>query len=127
MHFGEGAAEYGEILGEDVDHAAIDGAIAGDHAIAGGALLFQAEVVRAVRDQHVQFFEAAFVEQQVEALARREFAPGVLRRNALFAATETSAFFNFVQFGDFIAIGHCGAPFLKTNRFSEDDLCFGKP
>jgi hypothetical protein len=36
-----------------------------------------------VLDEHVPFFEGAFVEQQLDALARGELALGVLRVDAL--------------------------------------------
>src|SRR5690606_7054282 len=35
MRFRQRAAEYGEILAEDEDQAAVDGAVAGHHAVAG--------------------------------------------------------------------------------------------
>ena len=46
--FRERAAEDGEVLGEDVDQAAVDAAIAGDEAVAGDDLLVHAEVAAAV-------------------------------------------------------------------------------
>src|SRR5690606_12541698 len=42
--FRQGAAEYGEILAEDKDQPAIDGAAAGDDAIAGNALRLHPEI-----------------------------------------------------------------------------------
>ena len=72
--FRERAAEDGEVLREDVDQAAIDVAVAGDEAVAGDDLLVHAEVAAAMRDEFVDFFEGAFVEQQVDALARGELA-----------------------------------------------------
>ena len=44
----EAPAEDGEVLGEDCDRAAIDGAIAGDDTVAVRAVLVQPEVDRAV-------------------------------------------------------------------------------
>ena len=39
-------------------------------------------------DEHVEFFERAVIEQQLDALARRELAARVLRFDALLAAAE---------------------------------------
>ena len=72
--FRERSAEDGEILREDVGQAAVDAAIAADHAVAGDDLLVHAEIPAAVRDQLVELFEGAFVEQQLDALARGELA-----------------------------------------------------
>ena len=47
-HLAERAAEHGEVLGEDRDRAAVDGAVAGDHAVAVRAVVLQAEARRAV-------------------------------------------------------------------------------
>jgi hypothetical protein len=44
-----------------------------------------------VLDEHVPFLEAAFVEQQLEALARGELALGVLGGDALLAAARRAA------------------------------------
>ena len=87
---GKRAAEHREILGEDVDVAAVDRAPAGDHAVAGDALLLHAEVVAAVLDEHVELLERAFVEQDVDAFARGELALGVLGRGALGPAPRAS-------------------------------------
>ena len=82
----QGAAEHGEVLGEDEDRAAVDRAPAGDHAVAGDLGLLHAEIGAAVLDEHVEFLERVVIEQQLDALARGELALGVLRRNALLAA-----------------------------------------
>ncbi len=92
--FGEGAAEDGEILREDVDQAAVDAAVAGDEAIAGDDLLLHAEIAAAMGDQLVELFEGAVVEQQFDALAGAEFAFLVLAGAALGAAA---------LFGGFVA------------------------
>ena len=59
----ERAAEDGEVLGEDADLAAVDGAVAGDHAVAVGPVLLHAEGRRAVPRQLVELDERALVEQ----------------------------------------------------------------
>ena len=86
VRFRERAAEHGEILREHVDQPAIDAAKAGDEAVAGRPLLLHPEIVAAVRDKFVEFLECAFVEQQRDALARREFAGLVLALAAFGAA-----------------------------------------
>ena len=85
--FRERAAENGEILGEDVDQAVVDVAVAGDEAVAGDDLLLHAEVAAAMRDELVEFFEGAFVEEQFDALAGGKFALFVLAVAAVFATT----------------------------------------
>jgi hypothetical protein len=65
---------------------AVDHPVAGDDAVAGILLLGHAEVGAAVLDEHVPFLERAFVEQQLEPLARGELALAVLRGDALLAA-----------------------------------------
>ena len=82
MRLRQRAAEHGEILGEDKDGAAIDGAPAGDDAVAGDFRLVHAEIGRAMLDEHVEFLERAFVEQQLDALARGQLAALVLRVDA---------------------------------------------
>ncbi len=65
----EGAAEDGEVLAEHADLAAVDGAVAGDHAVAVGAGLLQAERGGAVACQLVELDEGALVEEDLDALA----------------------------------------------------------
>src|SRR6185437_8333687 len=89
VRFRQRAAEHGEVLGEQVDGAAVDRAPAGDDAVAGDFLLLHAEFGRAVLDEHVELLERALVEQQFDALARGQFASAVLGRDALFAAAQT--------------------------------------
>ncbi len=98
--FRQRAAEHGKILGEDKGLAAIDGAPAGDDAVARHFALLHAEFGRAVLDKHVEFLERALVEQQFDALPRGQFSAGVLRLDPLFAAAELGAgapFFEGVQ------------------------------
>jgi len=86
----EGAAEDGEVLREDIDNAAVDAAIAGDDAVAGDALLRHVEVVAAVGLELVGLDEGAGVEQQVDALTRRQLAGLVLLGDAVCAAATLS-------------------------------------
>ena len=89
--FRQRAAEHGKILGEHKGLAAVDGAPAGDDAVAGHLGLLHAEFHRAVLDEHVEFLERALVEQKLDALPRGQLAAGVLRLDALLAAAELGA------------------------------------
>jgi hypothetical protein len=91
MRAGQGAAEDGEILGEDIDQTAADGAAARDHAVAGDALVLHAELGRAVLDEHVGFLERALVQQNVDAFAGGQLALAVLAGDAFLAAAEAGA------------------------------------
>jgi hypothetical protein len=98
--FRQRAAEHGKVLGEHKRLAAIHGAPAGDDAVARNLVLLHAEFGRAVLDEHVEFLERALVEQQLDALPRRQLAAGVLRLDALVAAAQFGAgapFFEGVQ------------------------------
>ena len=86
--FRQRAAEHGEVLREGVDHAAVDAAVAADHAVAGDDLLLHPEVLAAVGDELVHFLERARIEQARHALARGQLACVVLLLEPLFAAAE---------------------------------------
>ena len=66
----------------------MDATVTGDEAVARDDLLVHAEIAAAVRDQLVQLFKSAFVEQQFDALAGGELALGVLRGNPLRATAQ---------------------------------------
>ncbi len=83
------AAEHREVLGEHVDHAAVDGAPAGDDAVAGDLGLLHAEVGAAVLDVHVELLEGVVVHEQVDALAGRQLAAAVLGIDTHLPAAET--------------------------------------
>ncbi|MCY1501081.1 hypothetical protein D9M68_351420 [compost metagenome] len=78
MGFRQGAAENGEVLRKDIDLPAVDRAPTGDDAIARDLLALHAEIDAAMRDVHVVFFERAFIEQHLDAFARRQLALAVL-------------------------------------------------
>ena len=102
--FRERAAEDGEVLREDVGRAAVDEAVAGDEAVAVDDLLVHAEIAAAVADEFVDFFEGAFVEQEVDAFAGGELAFFVL---ALAAFCAASCFGGGVAAAEFFeAVGH---------------------
>ena len=62
--------------------------MAGDHAVAGHDLLLHAEVAAAMGDELVDLLEGAGVEQQIDALARRQLAGVVLAAQAVLSAAE---------------------------------------
>ena len=76
-HLAEGAAEDGEVLAEDEDLAAVDGAPAGDDAVGVGALL-EAGGVGPVAGQQVELVERARVEQVLDPLPGEQLALRVL-------------------------------------------------
>src|SRR5207244_9537009 len=80
------ASENREVLREGVGGTSVDEAVAGDHAVAGDALLGHAEVLAAMLHQLVNLLEAPLIEKQVEPLAGRELPVGVLARHAFRAA-----------------------------------------
>ncbi len=91
MGFRQRAAEHREVLGEHEGLAAVDGAPAGDHAIARHLGLFHAELDRAMLHEHVEFLERALVEQKLDALPRGQLAAAVLRLDPLLAAPQFGA------------------------------------
>jgi hypothetical protein len=74
----ERAAEDREVLGEDAHGATVDGAVAGDDAVAVGPVAVLPEVAGAVPGQAVQLDEAVLVEELEDALARGLLSLGML-------------------------------------------------
>ena len=81
--FTERAAEQREVLREEENLAAVDGAPAGDHTVGQRARVLDPEAVRAVAGQHVEFVERARVHEQVDAFTSRELAARVLALDRL--------------------------------------------
>ena len=77
VHLAEAAAEHRRVLAEDADVAAVDGAVAGHHAVAERPVLLQAEVDAAVPGQRVELDEGVLVQQREDALAGGQLALGV--------------------------------------------------
>ena len=63
------AAEDGEVLREDAHGAALDGAVARDHAVTEGAVLLLPEVGGAVAGELVELHEGPLVEELLDPLA----------------------------------------------------------
>src|SRR3974390_3632118 len=100
VRLGQRAAEHGEVFGEQIDGAAVNGAPPSNYAVAGNLGLFHAEFVRTVLDEHVEFLERASLEQELDALARSQFAAFVLGLDARLASAEPGLFpalFQFVE------------------------------
>ena len=86
MRFRQRAAEHGEVLGEDIGHAPVDRAPARDHAVARNARFVGMEIGVAVFDEHIELFERALIEQELDAFARGELALVMLLLYARLAA-----------------------------------------
>ena len=78
VRFGQRATEDGEVLAVHEDEPPVDAAVAGDDAVAEVALLVEAEVGGAMRDERIDLGEAVVVEQELESFAGRELAARVL-------------------------------------------------
>ena len=85
---GQGAAEDGEVLGEHEHLAAVDGAPAGDDAVARNFHALGTEIDAAMLDEHVELLEGVLVHQKVDALAGGELAALVLGVDAPLPAAE---------------------------------------
>ena len=104
----EAASENGEILGEDIDQALVDGAVAGDHTVAH-------EIGFSAMHKSVEFPERPLIEQQVDPFVGGEFALGLLFLDAFCAAAEAGF---GLQFSQAIDVGIHGI--AHGNRRSEE-------
>src|SRR5262249_27142320 len=86
--FGKRSPENREILRENEYQAAVDAPVAGYEAVAEILALGEAEVVGAMGHQAIGLFERTFIEQKLNALARRHLPFFMLS----FAALAASAF-----------------------------------
>ena len=97
----ERAAEDREVLGVDRDLAAVDRAGSGHHRVAVGAVVLHAEGVGAVSHELVELDEGALVEQQLDALARRLLALGMLLLDRRLAARRHGRVVADLEVGEF--------------------------
>ena len=88
MGLGQRAAKHREVLAEDENQPAVDGAVAGDHAITRDLLVLHAEVGAAVFDEHVPLLETAVVEEDSKTLTGGQLALAVLGIDALLATAQ---------------------------------------
>ena len=105
MFLAQRAAEHREILGEDENGASVHGAPAGDHAVPGDLGLLHAEIRAAMLDEHVVFLERAVIHQELDPLARGQFALGVLRRDPRLAAPQARAGAAAIETGEHVFHG----------------------
>ncbi len=82
MTFAERSADDREVLAEDKNLPTVDGAVAGDDAVAGMGVT-AADRGAAADLENIDFFEGPFVEQQMQAFPGRQFASQVLNVDAL--------------------------------------------
>ncbi len=111
MGFAERAAEDGEILAEDIDHASVDRAPAGHHAVARWPVRLHPEIGAAVRHEHVELLERALVEQQLDPLARGQLALAVLCGDPPVAAAHARRFAPVLKLLKNILHGHASRRF----------------
>ena len=100
------AAEHGEVLRESVCRASVDSSIAGQNAVAGHALLREPEFLGAVDHQFVGLFERPFVKEQLQPLARGNFALGGLPGAPLLAAAELGLGVSAAQLVESLLVRH---------------------
>ncbi len=77
-HLAERAAEDARVVGEEEDLAAVDGSVAGHHAIAGDLLLPHPERFGAMDGEGVELGERPRVDEQLDPLARGQLPLRVL-------------------------------------------------
>ena len=77
------ATKHGEVLAEEEHLATIDRAPPGDHTV-GVGMIFETSGMCPVAGQHVEFVEAARVEQILDAFASQHLAFGMLAFNGTF-------------------------------------------
>ena len=88
MRLGKRAPQHRKILSIGIGQAAVDGAVSRHHYVAQKLLLVQSKKRTAVGHQSAQFFKAALVKKEFEALACRQLLFGVLGVNTCLAAAE---------------------------------------
>ena len=88
MSLGKRAPKHRKILCVGIGQAAVDGTVSRHDYVAQKLLLVQAKQRAAVGHQGAQFFKAALVKKEFEALACRQLLFGVLGVNTCLAAAE---------------------------------------
>src|SRR5262249_52306711 len=108
VRLGERSAEHGEVLREDVDGPARDETRPADHAVAGALRPGAPEVAAPVPHEPVELEERAAVEEQLDALPRRELALRVLPLDPIAAASLEALFTKSLQVRDAFLERHDG-------------------
>ncbi|CDE07508.1 predicted acetyl-CoA carboxylase [Prevotella sp. CAG:485] len=103
--FRQRAAEYGEVLCENIYQTAFNCAVAGYYTIAKGMFLVLAEVGATVCYKHIQLLKRTLVKELGNAFAGGVFAACMLFFNSLFAAAEACLSSFLKQFLKLFLIG----------------------
>ena len=111
---GEGAAKNGEILGEGVDQAPVDGPVSRHDPVAEDLLLLQSELHGAVGHETVQLDEGALVQQELQPFPGRKLPLLVLGLQSRLAASELGLPLKLLQALQFLVHGHGLACLLKA-------------
>src|SRR5438477_2557205 len=85
--FRKRSTKHGEVLRENINQAAADATEAGYKTIACGALRLHTKIGAMVANEFIEFFESAFIEQQVNSFARGQLAGFVFTFAPLRAAS----------------------------------------
>ena len=88
LHFAERAAVDREVLRVHVYRAAINLAVAGDHAFAQKLLSGEAGFITLAGNERFEFVERAVIEQPFQAFTRGELAFGVLLGHSIGSAAD---------------------------------------
>ena len=100
----ERTAVDGEILSKDIDETSVDGTATGYHAIAQILFLLHAEIVAAMKFEHIHLFKGAFVEEEVDAFTCRGFAFGMLLFNGFLATAQAGFLAKLYELFDFFQL-----------------------
>jgi hypothetical protein len=90
-------SEHGEVVGKHEHRPAVDPAVAGNHAVAGDALLVHAEVPVAMNHQRVELLEGAGIQEDVDTLPGGELARRMLFIDSGFATALAAVFGSLPQ------------------------------
>src|SRR5262249_30219109 len=104
------SAKYCKVLRKKEDEAAVDSAVPRDKTVAGNLLLGHSEIQATMCYKTVHFNKRTFIEQQRDALTRRQLSFFVLLLVTFFAAALFGQLIPPAQIGKFIA--HDFAPII---------------
>ncbi|CKS90716.1 Uncharacterised protein [Mycobacterium tuberculosis] len=129
VHLAKAAAKHRGVLAEDAHVAPVDGAVAGDHAVAERAFFTEIEVGAAVFGQRVQLDERILIQQRVDTLASRQLALGVYFFDGILTDGVQRLFPAFVQLrqlarGGVDVDGVLGGPLCGMSR-AVGNACHG--
>ena len=98
MRFRKGPSEYREVLAEDENGTAVDGAMPGDHAVARHRFVSHIKVGTSVLDENVPLLKTVLVQQHTYAFSRGQLALGMLGVNTSLTSSLTRGFAAPFQF-----------------------------